>query len=127
MGWGGVADKRTRVADLPAVIEATITPAGQTKNRDGVAVSDKYVWEFDGYGIVSVAVYLPIGERLPKGGLSLTMGEFEPSMSADKPNKGTESCGYRDSTVGGDGEALKVFMEAPNNFEQFESVTIRHA
>ena len=64
MGWGGVAAKRTRVEDLPANLEAAVTPEGQTKNRDGVAVSDKYGWEFDGYGIVSVSVYLPIGSTL---------------------------------------------------------------
>ena len=90
-------------------------------------MSDRYLWEFDGYGIVSVSVYLPIGERLPKGGLTLGEDDFVQSLGTDKPKRGTMVGGYRDSTVGGEGESLRVFMEAPNNFEQFETVTITHA
>jgi len=126
MGWGGVAAARTAVKDLPSVIEATVTPQGQTRNRDGVPVSDKYGFEFDGYGIVSVSVYLPIGERLPKGGVKLSQDDFIESMGTDKPKRGTQVGGYRDTTVGGVGESLRIYMEAPNNFEQFEAVHIVH-
>jgi len=126
MGWGGVATARTLVKDLPAAIEAVVIPQGVTRNRDGEAVSDKYGFEFDGYGIVSVSVYLPLGERLPKGGVKLSKSDFDEKMGTDKPNKGTQVGGYRDTTVGEDGESLRIYMEAPNNFEQFESVHISH-
>ena len=122
MGWGGVAKQRTKVIDLPKVIEAAVVPDGRTK-----AGRDVYRWQFDGYGIVSVNVYLPAGEKLPADGITLSRADFDDDLGTDKPRRGSEVGGYRDASVGGEGEALSIYVEAPKNYDHFEAVHIEHA
>ena len=122
MGWGSVAPDRVRVRDLPSTIEAKVEPNGQSDKGQ-----DRYSWRFDQYGIVRVAVYLPSGETLPAGGVTLKVEDFDTARGRHASRKGEKTGFYSDSTVGPKGESLRIWVDAPENFDHFEAIHIEHA
>ena len=120
--FGSVAAlPRTKSADIPSVQSVKVVPDGVSGGGREV-----YRWAVDTYNTMTVGVYLPTGETLPKGGLTITPEDFDIEAGTDKERRGRATASYRDDTVGGKGEALSVFIEAPADYD-FESITISHA
>jgi hypothetical protein len=116
---------RTAVADIPSALSVKVVPDGVSPGNREV-----YRWAVDSYGTVTVGVFLPVGKTLPKGGITLTPEDFDPSDGTDKARRGRSVGAYHDRTVTtGEGKTkrhLSIFVEAPSDYD-FESVTIRHA
>jgi len=120
--FGSVAAlPRTSVSDLLATQTVTVVPDGQSE-----AGRDIYRWAVDSYNTMTVGVYLPAGQILPKGGVVITADDLDARLGTDKTRRGRTVGAYRDETVGGQGEALSIYIEAPSDFD-FESITIVHA
>jgi len=120
--FGSVAAlPRTKTADIKPVQSVKVVPDGVSGGGREV-----YRWAVDTYNTMTVGVYMPTGERLPKDGLTITPEDFDLEGGTDKERRGRAVASYRDETVGEAGESLSVFIEAPADYD-FESITISHA
>jgi len=120
--FGSVAAlPRIKTSEIKSDQSVKVVPDGESNGGREI-----YRWAVDSYGTMTVGVYLPKGETLSKDGLTLTAEDFDPAAGTDKTRRGRSVAAYRDETVGGKGQALSIYVEAPSDYD-FESITIAHA
>lgn len=109
-----LASPRTKLAEIPADLVAKLVPMPSRGDRD------KLGWSIDGYDTVTIFVYLPEGESLPKGGITLGLDDFDADAGTDKERRGRTVAAHNSPVEGG---VMSVFIEGPSEMD-FDSVTI---
>ena len=116
-----MVNRRTPVADLPTDFTAQLVPMKSEARRNLSG------FDIDTYGTISVRVYTPKGEALPKGGVTLKVEDFDQDRGVDKTNRGRVSI-LHESELGtddkGEPDHILVILEAPADYD-FEAVTLK--
>ena len=117
---GTMVPKRLTTAELLSDFVATLAAIPSSARRQ------LFGWDADSYGTLKVRVYVPQGEALPKGGMTLKVADFQVESGTDKSRYKKAQIVHRSPMVEGsdrEEDNLLVTIEGPADYD-FQAVTL---